>query len=57
MISYELVLGLIVLIIMLSTSSTQIIDIVAFQKENGWLFLYMPIETLIFLLIIVAETN
>jgi NADH-quinone oxidoreductase subunit H len=57
MISYELVLGLIVLNVMFVTSSTQIIDIVEFQRENGWLFFYLPIETLIFLLIIVAETN
>ena len=57
MISYELVLGLIILIVMSSTGSTQIIDIVAFQKENGPLFLYLPLETILFLIIIVAETN
>lgn len=57
MISYELVLGLIVLIIMTVTASTQIIDIVDFQRQNGWLFFYLPIETIIFLIIIVAETN
>jgi NADH-quinone oxidoreductase subunit H len=57
MISYELVLGLIVLIVMISTTSTQIIDIVDFQWQHGWLFFYLPIETVIFLIIIVAETN
>lgn len=57
MISYELILGLIVLIVMAVTSSTQIIDIVNFQKQHGWLFFYLPVETAIFLIIIVAETN
>lgn len=57
MISYELVLGLLVLIIMTVTSSTQIIDIVEFQDLNGPLFLYLPLETTLFLILIVAETN
>lgn len=57
MISYELVLGLIVLIVMTVTSSTQILDIVDFQDQYGWLVIYLPIETIIFLIIIVAETN
>lgn len=57
MISYELVLGLIVLIVMAVTSSTQLIDIVDFQELNGPLFLYLPFETLLFLILIVAETN
>lgn len=57
MISYELVLGLIVLIVMTVTSTTQIIDIVDFQEKNGPLFLYLPLETILFLILIVAETN
>lgn len=57
MISYELVLGLIVLIVMTATSSTQIIDIVEFQEIYGPLFLYLPLETILFLILIVAETN
>jgi len=57
MISYELVLGLIVLIVMTATSTTQIIDIVEFQETYGPLFLYLPLETILFLILIVAETN
>lgn len=57
MISYELVLGLISLIVMTVTSTTQVIDIVEFQDENGPLFLYLPLETGLFLILIVAETN
>lgn len=57
MISYELVLGLIVLIVMTVTSTTQILDIVDFQRVNGPLFLYLPAETGLFLILIVAETN
>jgi NADH-quinone oxidoreductase subunit H len=57
MISYELVLGLIILIVMAVTSTTQIIDIVDFQIANGWLVLYLPFETTLFLILIVAETN
>jgi NADH:ubiquinone oxidoreductase subunit H len=57
MISYELVLGLIVLIVMTVTSSTQIIDIVEFQDIHGPLFFYLPLETALFLILIVAETN
>lgn len=57
MISYELVLGLIVLIVITVTLSTQILDIVDFQDQYGWLVIYLPIETIIFLIIVVAETN
>lgn len=57
MISYELVLGIIVLIVMLVTSSTQIIDVVNFQINYGSLFWYLPLETALFLILIVAETN
>lgn len=57
MISYELVLGLIVLIVMTVTCTTQIVDIVDFQEKNGYLFLYLPVETILFLILIVAETN
>jgi NADH:ubiquinone oxidoreductase subunit H len=57
MISYELVLGLIVLIVMSVTCSTQIIEIVDFQELNGPLFFYLPLETILFLILIVAETN
>lgn len=57
MISYELVLGLITLIIMTVTASTQIIDIVDFQWQYGWLFFFLPVETIIFMIVIVAETN
>lgn len=57
MISYELVLGLIVLEVMTVTSTTQIIEIVEFQNYYLPLFFLMPIESVIFLIIIVAETN
>ena len=57
MISYELVLGLIVLIVMTVTSTTQLIDIVNFQELHGPLFLYLPLESILFLILIVAETN
>lgn len=57
MISYELVIGLIVLIVMTVTSTTQIIEIVEFQRINGPLFIYLPAETGLFLILIVAETN
>jgi NADH-quinone oxidoreductase subunit H len=57
MISYDLVLGLVALIVMTVTGSTQIIDIVEFQKLHGPLFLYLPLETSLFLILIVAETN
>lgn len=57
MISYELILGLLALIVMTVTGSTQLIDIVDFQKQYGWLCFYLPVETILFLIIIVAETN
>ena len=57
MISYELVLGLIVLIVMTVTNTTQVIDIVDFQSQHGPLCLYLPLETALFLILIVAETN
>jgi NADH:ubiquinone oxidoreductase subunit H len=57
MISYELVLGLLSLIVMTVVGSTQLLDIVNFQKQFGWLCFYLPVETILFLIIIVAETN
>lgn len=57
MISYDLVLGLVVLIVMTSTSTTQLVEIVEFQELHGPLFLYLPLETILFLILIVAETN
>lgn len=57
MISYELVMGLIVLIVMTVTSTTQILDIVEFQRLHGPLFIYLPLEAGLFLILIVAETN
>jgi NADH-quinone oxidoreductase subunit H len=56
-ISYELVLGLITLIVMTVTGSTQLSDIVEFQEEHGPLFIYLPLEASLFLILIVAETN
>ena len=57
MISYELVMGLIVLIVMTVTSTTQILEIVEFQRIHGPLFIYLPLEAGLFLILIVAETN
>ena len=49
----QAIFGLIVLIVMTVTSTTQIIDIVDFQEKNGPLFLYLPLETILFLILIV----
>jgi formate hydrogenlyase subunit 4 len=39
------------------TGSTQLSDIVEFQEEHGPLFIYLPLEASLFLILIVAETN
>lgn len=57
MISYDLVLGLIALIVMTITSTTQITEIVEFQEIYGSLFFFIPLETGLFMILIVAETN
>lgn len=50
-------MGLIVLIVMTVTSTTQILEIVEFQRIHGPLFIYLPLEAGLFLILIVAETN
>lgn len=57
MISYDLVLGLVALIVMTITSTTQITEIVEFQEIYGSLFFFIPLETALFMILIVAETN
>lgn len=57
MISYDLVLGLVALIVMTITSTTQITEIVEFQEIYGPLCFFIPVETGLFMILIVAETN
>gem|GEM_PF-6682491 len=39
------------------TSTTQITEIVEFQEIYGSLFFFIPLETALFMILIVAETN
>jgi NADH-quinone oxidoreductase subunit H len=57
MLSYDLVMGIIILIVVGVTHSTQLIDIVNFQAKNGPLVLYLPMEAVLFMILIIAETN
>jgi NADH-quinone oxidoreductase subunit H len=56
MISYELIFGIINLIIIFCCNSCNYIDVILIQKNNWFIFLLLPIF-LFFLIIILAETN
>ncbi len=56
MISYELIFGIINLIIIFCCNSCNYIDVILIQKNNWFIFLLLPIF-FFFLIIILAETN
>lgn len=45
------------LTVMFIASSTQLENIVKFQQNYGFFFFFLPMEAIIFLIIIIAETN
>jgi NADH-quinone oxidoreductase subunit H len=57
MISYEISMGMSVIPVFLITSQLNLSNIVNWQTEHGWLFLYAPVSLVIFLVASFAETN
>jgi NADH-quinone oxidoreductase subunit H len=57
LISYELAMTISVLAVVIPVSSFRLQDIVAYQRENGWMFLPQLLGFVIFLIAAFAETN
>lgn len=57
MISYEVVLGFIILTVVLSAGSLNFMDIVEYQITNIYLFLPLSVPCIAFFIVILAETN
>ena len=56
-ISYEVSIGLILLILVLITHSLNILDVVYWQYQNAWLIFYLTPLCVIFVISTIAETN
>jgi NADH-quinone oxidoreductase subunit H len=57
LISYELAMTISVLAVVIPVNSFRLQDIVAWQRENGWMFIPQLLGFLIFLIAAFAETN
>jgi NADH-quinone oxidoreductase subunit H len=55
--SYDLIIGLIFLIIGLIVGSFDILAVIEFQSKYGWLIYYIPMIAVIFIILSLVETN
>ena len=56
-ISYELIVGLALVCIVIAVGSLDLVDIVRWQAEHHWLVLYQPVAFLLYLIGAFAEVN
>jgi NADH-quinone oxidoreductase subunit H len=57
MISYELVLTLSIVVVMMTVQSTSLTEVVRNQADHGWLILRQPVAALFFFIAILAENK
>jgi NADH-quinone oxidoreductase subunit H len=57
MLSYEIPMGLVILVVVLTTGALRLEDIVAVQVAEGWNILYHPLAFIILFITALAETN
>lgn len=57
LIAYDIAMGFVILNLVLTVKSLNIIDILNFQEKNGYFFFYYPTLFVIFFICALAETN
>lgn len=57
LIAYDIAMGFVILTLVLTTKSLNVVDIINFQSQSGYFLFYYPVLFIIFFVCALAETN